>query len=194
MIVQNSRWHNEVNQRLDASQAAFGDLRNHMDKQLKVVNNNLRCFAGTIQGSFVHQRTQGMVGSQALRLMPMGQGRDNYNLLEEGVKPAELCNNPKSLEMLWQEYKLGLNGLKPSEQFTMSERNVNKAKAQKYSRRYNIWHCIQRLVNSGYSAEVAIQKIYRVYGFTLSPTKIINQMIADKKKYHDQGGFHPQLQ
>ena len=88
----------------------------------------------------------------------------------------------------------GKDKMKPTEQFTMSERNANKAKAQRYSRRYNVWHCIQQLVNSGYSAEVAIQKIYRVYGLKLSPTKIINQMIADKKKYHDQGGFHPQLQ
>jgi len=57
-----------------------------------------------------------------------------------------------------------------------------------------MWQCIQHLVNAGWTCEVAIQKIHRDYWYDTSPTKIIEGMIADKKKYKQQGGFHPDLQ
>ena len=96
--------------------------------------------------------------------------------------------------MLWREYKVGLNGLKVAEHFLMNEDNFSKAMAQKYSRRNNLWQCTQRLMNAGWTCEVAIHKIHRVYGYDTSPMKIIEGMIVDKKKYKQQGGFHPDLQ
>ena len=96
--------------------------------------------------------------------------------------------------MLWREYKIGLNGIKPAQQFMVEERNLNKAVAQMYSRRNNVWQCIQRLVNAGFSLEVAIQKIHAAYGYNATTTKVIKGMIADKKKYAQSGGSHPDLQ
>ena len=57
------------------------------------------------------------------------RGMDNYHMLEEVIKPAELSHNPRSLQGLWREYKEGLNGRKPAEQFTTAEININKAVA-----------------------------------------------------------------
>jgi hypothetical protein len=51
---------------------------------------------------------------------------DNYHMLEEVIKQAELSQNPRSLQRLWREYKEGLNGRKPAEQFTTAEVNINK--------------------------------------------------------------------
>ena len=56
-------------------------------------------------------------------------------MLEEVIQPAELSHNPRSLQGLWREYKEGLNGRKPAEQFTTDEVNINKAVATKYGRR-----------------------------------------------------------
>jgi len=73
--------------------------------------------------------------------------------LEEVIKPAELSKNPRSIQLLWIEYKVGLNGRKPAQQFTSAEKNVNKAMAQKYSRRNNVWLCIQRIANAGCTSD-----------------------------------------
>ena len=186
------RFENETNQRYATTQASIGELRNYVGKNFKTLNNNIRCFGGTIEGSFVRQRTQ--QSDPGLQILPLNQGVHNYNQLEEVIKPAELSHNPHSLQMLWREYKVGLNGLKAAEQFSMNERNVSTEMAQKYSWRNKVWQCIQRLVNAGWTCEVTIQKIHRVYGYDTSPTKIIEGMIADRKKYKQQGGFHPDLQ
>ena len=66
--------------------------------------------------------------------------------------------------------------------------------AQKHSWRNNVWQCIQCLVITGWTCKVSIQKIHRVYGYDTSTTKITEGMIVDKKKYKQQGGFHPDLQ
>ena len=139
----------------------------------------------------VRQRTQ--QSDPRLVMQTLAQGYANYHQLEEVIKPAELSHTPRSLQMLWREYKVGINGMKAAEQLTTQEKNVSKKMAQKYSRRTNVWQCIQRLVNAGFSSEMAIQKIHRVYGFNSSPTKVIEQMISDKKRFKDQGGYHPDL-
>ena len=54
-----------------------------------------------------------------------------------------------------------------------------------------VWRTIARLVRAGLTAEVAIERIHRVYGYDTSPTKIMWEMIKDKKRYQD--GIHPNL-
>ena len=120
------------------------------------------------------------------------RGMDNYHMLEEVIKPAELSHNPRSLQALWREYKEGLNGRKPAEQWSTDEVNVNKAVATMYGRRRQVWTTIQRMVNSGRSAEYAILRIHQVYGSKSSPTQIMEFIRQDKTRY--PGGFHPDLQ
>ena len=61
------------------------------------------------------------------------------------ITPVTLSNNSRSLHLLWQEYKFGINGRKPAEKFTREERNT-KANKQKYYHRNHVWQTIVRLV------------------------------------------------
>lgn len=79
--------------------------------------------------------------------------------------------------------------------FIKSERNKDRKTSQKYSRRNNIWKCIQRLCNDGMSSDVGIDRIWQTYGYNTSPSKIIiDCMIEDRKKYKTEGEIHPNLQ
>ena len=55
---------------------------------------------------------------------------------EEGLVPLEettsatLSNNPRSLHLLWQEYKFGINGRKPAERFNREERNKKETRTK----------------------------------------------------------------
>ena len=81
---------------------------------------------------------------EGLRLMTMREGIRNHNQLEGVVKPAQLSRCPRSLQMLWREYKIGLDGNKPAEQFTTRKRNTSKGFAMEYGRRKAVWQIIQR--------------------------------------------------
>jgi len=65
------------------------------------------------------------------------------------------------MPQLWNEYEFGLGGRKPARQFTAVERGAVKFS---YSRRKTAWDAIDRMVRSGATAQVAIDRIYGVYG------------------------------
>ena len=121
----------------------------------------------------------------------MGSDVEEEDLVSlEETTPATLSNNPRSLLLLWQEYRHGINGRKPAERFTREERNKKDIK-QKYYRRNHVWQTIARLVRGSLAAEVVIERIYSVYGYDSSPTKIITALVRDKKRH--PGGLHPNL-
>mmetsp|Transcript_18178 Transcript_18178/g.44991 ORF Transcript_18178/g.44991 Transcript_18178/m.44991 type:complete len:169 (+) Transcript_18178:453-959(+) len=94
---------------------------------------------------------------------------------------------PRDLFELWKEYKSGLHGNTPAEQFTTAERNDPKVKG-KYTRRKVVWECIERLIRKGCTANEAILKIYECYGKVTSVNTIIDVMLRDRKT-----GGHPDL-
>ncbi len=190
LTIRQTQDRNENNRLHNATFSAIQEMRNDMHRHFKVTNNNVRCFGGTIEGAFVRQRTQ-QTSDRAYHLQSTSQGLANHHVLEAVVRPAILSHNPKSCLMLWKEYKEGLNGMKAAEQFTPDERNVSKKVATMYGRRNYIWQAIQRMVNAGYSATYAIQKIHAAYGADASVTKIIECMKEDKNRY--PGGIHPTL-
>ena len=141
-------------------------------------------FGGTIEGSFRIQR------ANSGRMLQQRLGHNVEGLeVEEAWDMATLSSNPKSLRELWKEYKFGIDGRKPAEQFTEKERNrrVGGLK-QKYYRRNVVWQCIKRLTNKNYTVDAAIAKIRDCYGQTETVTRIINKMIADRRT-----GGHPNL-
>ncbi len=94
------------------------------------MNNNIRRFGGTIEGAFVVQRGQQRRGRGTEA--PAGEGAD--------INAAVLVQNPKTLMELWREYKFGIEGRKPAEQFTTAERNNRVGGInQKYYRRNVVW-------------------------------------------------------
>jgi hypothetical protein len=179
-----------VNQGFSSMSTQLYNLQNFNGKNFRMINANLRAYGGTIQGAFVQQRTREMHAQARHEDHDLLQHDDH---LGEGIQAAVLSSNPKSLHGLWVEYRAGLNGRKPAMNFTKSERNKDRKTSQKYSRRNHIWKCIQRLCNNGMSSDVAIDRIRQTYGYNTSPSKIIDCMIEDKKRYNTEGGIHPNL-
>ena len=156
-------------------------------KLCRVINNNLRAYGGRIQGALVRQRAS----NRGVSLADMGSDVEEEDLVSlEETTPATLSNNSRSLHLLWQEYKFGINGRKPAERFTKEERNTKGTK-QKYYRRNHVWQTIARLVRGGLTAEVAIERIYGVYVYDSSTRKIMTSMVRDKRVH--SGGLHPNL-
>ena len=83
--------------------------------------------------------------------------------------------------MLWREYKIGVEGNKPASEFTMDERNANGSIKQQYHNRSKVRRVIKKLIDKGYSAEVAVHKIYQAYGYNNSITHIIKRIVKDNK-------------
>ena len=91
---------------------------------------------------------------------------------------AVLSPLPRSLYDLWNEYQFGIGGRKPAKDFTPNERGRVK---HNYARRKVVWEKVDELVRRGYTAEVAIDRIYNVYGRSQSVTKIIDAMKVDRR-------------
>ena len=99
---------------------------------------------------------------------------------------ATLMPTPISLHDLWSEYLHGVGGRKPARLFSYTERGRSK---HRYSRRKIVWDTVLGLVRQGHTSELAIDKIYGVYGGQTSVTKIINGLKRDKK----EGTLSPNL-
>ena len=173
---------NRLEQNQTQMQVAFNtqisDMRNYIAGQFRVMNNNVRAYGGTIQGSLVRQRQS----NRGTNLMLASQSGQAPPLVE--IRPATLSNNPRSLCDLWREYEFGINGRKPAKEFTMQERNVTLGGTkQKWYRRSHFWRVMERLIRKGHDYQMAILKIRQVYGQGVSVTKILNGLIRDKMKY-----------
>jgi hypothetical protein len=95
-----------------------------------------------------------------------------------------LSPRPRDLHLLWLEYEFGIGGRKAARHFTTHERGRVKFK---YCRRKVVWDSIDRMVRAGFTAQVAVDKIYQVYGH-ITVTQIIDRMRGDAA-----GGGHPEL-
>jgi hypothetical protein len=100
---------------------------------------------------------------------------------------STLSPTPRTLYILWQEYEFGIGGRKPARLFTPAERGKVK---YSYHRRKVVWDVIASLVRAGDTAQVAIDRIYEVYGAAMTVSHIINMMRRDRRTYN---GCHPQL-
>jgi hypothetical protein len=91
---------------------------------------------------------------------------------------ASLSPAPKDLYQLWNEYLHGIGGRKPAKNFSPSERGRVK---HVYGLRNSGWQVILELVRSGITCEVAIDRIYTVYGAQTSLTTILRRLKKDRK-------------
>ena len=103
----------------------------------------------------------------------------------ERPPPVKLYKNPRTLFDLWQEYEFGISGTKPAKEFTRAERGENKSL---YCRRNVFWQLMVQMINAGHTSDSAIDKIYTVYGSSLSVTSILLCLVQDRKR-----GGHPSL-
>jgi hypothetical protein len=108
-------------------------------------------------------------------------GIDNsqsLNRFQQRARPR-LCKRPKDLFQLWHEYQFGCNGGKAAKDYTPQERGANKFA---YSRRKLFWDVVSKLVRGGYTSDAAIDKVYGVYGRSMSVSNILVALRADKRR------------
>ena len=137
-------------------------------RQFSIVNNNVRRLA-----------------MAPVRVIPRAGvgGNDDANMGPQNARTpaapaASLSPTPRNLYDLWAEYQVGIGGRKPAAQFSQSERGKVK---YRYCRRNVIWSMVEKLVKGkGLSCNVAIERIYAVYGSQRSVTSIIEAIRKDK--------------
>ena len=95
------------------------------------------------------------------------------------ARRVRLSKCPRDLWVLWREWEQGLGDGKPAKEFSQHERGANKFS---FSRRKVFWDTVEELVKRGNTSDVSIDKIYRVYGWNKSVTKILNEMRSDRKR------------
>ena len=113
------------------------------------------------------------------------EGHGTLKILTRSVanERALLNASPKSLHTLWLEYQHGIGCRKPAKLFTPVERGRVK---HEYCMRKPFWELITKMVQHGFTSQVAIDKVYEVYGNHGSVTKILRKLRKDK-------GGHPEL-
>ena len=152
------------------------EVRHHHSKQLEILNRNIKRIA--LQPVI---RPRVLLPSSRVPQGTTGEAEDGAEETAEQAidrMPAKLYKSPKSLHDLWHEFQFGLNGSKPAREFTLQERGKNKSL---YCRRKVFWDTISSLVRAGFTSEVAIDKVYQVYGRGTSVTTILIMMIRDRK-------------
>ena len=97
---------------------------------------------------------------------------------QENNIPATLSRSPRDLFVLWQEYMFGIAGRKPAKQFSAKERGRCK---YTYNCRKIAWEKIAELVRAGLTVQVAIDRIYDVYGRRDSLTRTLLKMRHDRR-------------
>jgi hypothetical protein len=85
---------------------------------------------------------------------------------------------PRTLYDLWVEYKTGIGGRKAACDFTARERSADK---YRYYQRKHVWDTVANLVNAGVQARVAVDRIYSHYGANKPVTRIIKDIMQDKR-------------
>jgi hypothetical protein len=91
---------------------------------------------------------------------------------------AELMPAPRDLYILWDEYNVGVGGRKAARLFTGPERGRVK---HKFCRRKVVWSTVSLLINAGLTREAACERLYDVYGYDSTVTRIIERLKVDKR-------------
>jgi CBS-domain-containing membrane protein len=99
---------------------AMSEMQTQNRRQFQVLNNNIRCFGGRIEGSLVRQ----VNSNRQQRLLAMNEADEAAPM--EAVNDAQLSSQTRDLITLWREYQFGLNGRKAARLFTTRERNANR--------------------------------------------------------------------
>jgi hypothetical protein len=90
---------------------------------------------------------------------------------------ATLSPQPANLYVLCQEYYIGIDGRKPTKDFSRKERGGSQKVT--FCRRKKFWLIVDRLVRSGHSADEACKMIYDAYGHGETVTSILTRISND---------------
>ena len=156
-------------------------MRTEIGRQLGTLNRNIRrltiapAYRATARQNAGQNNNDGQNGGN------VGQNGGNAGI----PFASTLSRTPRTLYDLWNEYEYGIGGRKPAKDFAATERGKVKLT---YHHRKVVWDVVAEHVRSGSTAQVAIDRIYQVYGRNQSIIQITNQMRRDR-----QNGGHPNL-
>ena len=156
-------------------------------REIQELRTQQSLHAQRIEGNFtrLNRNIRRIAVQPVQRVRAMNVENDNDDAGNNYV--STLSPTPRTLFILWQEYEFGIGGRKPARLFTPAERGKVK---YSYHRRKVVWDVIASLVRAGDTAQVAIDRIYEVYGAAMTVSHIINMMRRDRRTYN---GCHPQL-
>jgi hypothetical protein len=137
-----------------------------------------------LQGRREFEMLNANIRRVAIRPATTVRTRENNNQeAEAAVESREtpyastLSPNSRTLYTLWEEYINGIGGCKAACLFTSTQRGRVK---HKYHRRKIAWDSISTLVRAGCTGQVAIDRIYAIYGVDTPVTTIINKLKLDR--------------
>jgi hypothetical protein len=110
LMLRSNRSDQQMSQFQAQVQTSFAQQLDRFDHKFRTINNNIRCFGGTIKGSLLIQQAKN--GRWLRRVGEALPAEGNQDFL------STLSPNPRSLRELWLEYKFGIDGRKLAEQFT----------------------------------------------------------------------------
>jgi hypothetical protein len=84
----------------------MSEMQTQHKRLFQVLNNNIRCFGGRIEGSLVRQ----VNSNRQQRLLAMNLADEAAPM--QALNDAQLSSQPHYLITLWREYPFGLNGRK----------------------------------------------------------------------------------
>ena len=164
------------------------EMRSQHERQYSIITRNIKRIAlqPVVRRSNLLPRVVDTQGTQGQNEEEQKEEDDEeLAMLLIRRRPAKLYKSPKTLFDVWQEYQFGINGEKPAKDFTHEERGKNKCM---YCRRKVFWDVVSNLVRAGHTSDVAIDKVYQAYGRSTSVTRILVQMVRQRKD-----GGHPSL-
>ena len=147
-------------------QQIVGDFRDEVNSQFCDQRRHINTLSANVRRIGLQPGVRGTVAQPA-------------SSANERNVPVRLSKCPRDLWVLWKEWEQGLGGGKPAKAFTQTERGANKFS---FSRRRVFWDLVEGMLRRGQSSDVAIDNIYRVYGWNNSVTKILNEMKRDRKR------------
>lgn len=143
---------------------AIAEQRQWSIDQFRTINNDIRAFGGTIQGSVASQDPQQQARHR--------QSTDlNQQIANPGSLPAALAETPWTLAELWEECQFGIGGWKTAKDWEAFESgNTQLGIKQKHHRRTSVWHTVEMMMRLGSTRDGAIRKIRQAHGWRCSVT------------------------
>ena len=185
LVIRMQNCEQAVQQQATSLHSAITEQHNFNARQFRILNNNVRCITGTIQGGFHYQNRNNQ------QLTFVNTNGDADAVVED--TRATLTPNLRCLKSLWNEYQFGLQGRKAARMFTTAERNKNRVTKQTYYRRNIIWDVMSKQMRRGLTIDQSVTEIHSVYGTRSSISTISKQIAKDRRTYAHNDGYHPNL-
>ena len=157
-------------------------LEQHVQQELAHLRRNQRHMRRAIKAIMFSRSALRTSSTQVLTTRRGTEIRDGGNS-STARRPATLCQRPKFLHVLWDEWLKGVDGRLPAKEFVPSQRGEKSVKYL-FCLRKPFWKCMERLIDNGYTAPEALELINDLYPGT------VTEKLKALKRHEKLGGHH----